>query len=452
MGCQTVPCIDRMRTAVTYARLSEVEKGDTEGIERQQRELDAFARRIGIDVVERLTDNDLSAAKKKRRPAFERLMLGIAANEWDIVIFRSLDRWVRRPAELEQVIEIAEKSDVRFETIHGGSVSLHTIDGQTNARVITAFSIAEVQRTRQRVTDWHADRAARGIQSGRPGFGYRKVDGRTVIDEREAERIRDAAARVLAGESLNSIAQDPIGDDERPWTGKLVKRALIAPRTAGLREYRGEIAGPGDWEPILDRHTWERVRKILTRPERRTQNGVEPKLLTGLMRCGREGCGKTMSSSPFRGIPRYACKHCWGVTIRGTVIERHVTLRLLALVDEEPIDLRPDVDVDALAEAIRKVEDELRDAVDAVGDGVLTLLEFKKIKAKVEARRDKLRAQLGQPLRNEWQGRGEELAQRWDSMPMTERRTIIDAFMADITIRSGKPHVFDGDRVEITPR
>lgn len=439
-----------MATAVTYARLSEVEKGDTDGIQRQQRELDAFAERLGLEVVERLTDNDISAAKKVKRPAFDRLMAGIAANEWDVVIFRSLDRWVRRPAELEVVIEIVEKSNVRVELIHGGAANLRSIDGRANARVVTAFSMAEVERTRQRVTDWHADRAARGIQSGRPGFGYRKVDGKTVIDEREAARIRDAAQRVLAGEALNSIAKTPIGDDERPWTGKLIKRTLISPRVAGIREHRGEHAGPADWEPILDRHTWERVVRILTRPERRSSKSNDVKLLTGLLHCGK--CPRTLSSAPFKGIPRYACKHCWGVTIRGAFVERHVQLRLFAIVDEEPIDLRPDVDVDALADEILRVDAELRDAVAAVGDGVLTLIEFKEIKNRIEARRDKLRARLGQPLRNEWRGRGAELAQRWEDMGIAEQRAVIDAWIADITIGPGKPHVFDGDRVRIIPR
>src|SRR5690242_12351803 len=99
--------------AVVYARLSDVRKGDTQGIDRQIREARAHAKRLDVDVVEELVDNDVTAAKSTRRPAFERLMTGIAAGTWDVVVLRSLDRWVRRPAELERIIDVVEKSQVR---------------------------------------------------------------------------------------------------------------------------------------------------------------------------------------------------------------------------------------------------------------------------------------------------------------------------------------------------
>jgi hypothetical protein len=67
-----------------------------------------------------------------------------------------------------------------------------------------------------------------------------------------AEAIREAAARVLRGESLRSIAFDfndrgikPVGGGR--WVGSTLRRVLVSPRIAKLRDHRGEIVGEAKW-------------------------------------------------------------------------------------------------------------------------------------------------------------------------------------------------------------
>jgi Recombinase len=61
------------------------------------------------------------------------------------------------------------------------------------------------------------------------------------IEPAEAEAIKEAASRVLRGESIRSIAFDfndrgikPVGGGR--WAGSMLRRMLISPRIAGLRE------------------------------------------------------------------------------------------------------------------------------------------------------------------------------------------------------------------------
>jgi site-specific DNA recombinase len=75
--------------------------------------------------------------------------------------------------------------------------------------------------------------------------------GRIIGDEIkpvEAEPIKEAAARVLGGESIRSIAVDfndrgirAVGDGR--WALSTLRRVPVSPRIAGLREHKGEVVG-----------------------------------------------------------------------------------------------------------------------------------------------------------------------------------------------------------------
>jgi site-specific DNA recombinase len=65
---------------------------------------------------------------------------------------------------------------------------------------------------------------------------------------------------VLRGESLRSIVMDwnergvkTVGSGK--WQGSMIRRVLMSPRIAGLKEHRGEIVGEATWPAIIDRAT-----------------------------------------------------------------------------------------------------------------------------------------------------------------------------------------------------
>jgi site-specific DNA recombinase len=85
------------------------------------------------------------------------------------------------------------------------------------------------------------------------------------------------ATRVLSGESLRSIAMDW---NERgvktvvsgTWRGSIIRRVLMSPRIAGLKEHRGEIVGEAKWPAIIDRATHDRLVGLLGDESRRPAN------------------------------------------------------------------------------------------------------------------------------------------------------------------------------------
>ncbi|MGQ1796990.1 recombinase family protein [Kocuria oceani] len=63
-----------MQRAIIYARISQDRTGAGLGIERQFTECVEFAEQHGLQVVERLADNDISAYSGKRRPGYQELL------------------------------------------------------------------------------------------------------------------------------------------------------------------------------------------------------------------------------------------------------------------------------------------------------------------------------------------------------------------------------------------
>src|SRR5690606_26759819 len=97
--------------------------------------------------------------------------------------------------------------------------------------------------------------------STRP-FGY-EPDHVTIRPE-EAAVYRQLVARFLAGESSRSLAAW-LNDAEvatvtgAGWMSTTVTGMLRNPRYAGLLARRGEVIGPGVWDPIIDEETHRRV-------------------------------------------------------------------------------------------------------------------------------------------------------------------------------------------------
>jgi hypothetical protein len=135
-----------------------------------------------------------------------------------------------------------------------------------------------------------------------------------VLEPAEAEAIKEAAARVLRGESLRSIAMDwnergvkTVGGGK--WQGSMIRRVLMSPRIAKLREHRGEVVGKAKWPRIIDRATHDRLVGLLGNPERRPANYGRPRVypLAGLLRCGSCG-GKLITYLQPRQGRGYGCR------------------------------------------------------------------------------------------------------------------------------------------------
>lgn len=273
------------------------------------------------------------AKRGRTRAGFLELLRMIDAREIDCVVAYKSDRLSRGGgpgwAPLLEAFEGAGRSSDRAVATPDGWLSEFEIG------IRATMDREESKKTSDRMRSVRAAeaRAGKPRPSGRRPFGY-SLDW-AKVRQKEAKLIREAADRILAGESTWSIALDwnrrkvstVTGGD---WTVGVLRNVLVSGRIAGLREHRGEVVAPGTWPAIIDRDTHERLRSALA--PRRRPAGQQPRRhpLVGILRCWKCG-GPLRSMSGGQRRPRaYACRKlpglegCGGTRIPADPVETHL--------------------------------------------------------------------------------------------------------------------------------
>src|SRR6266576_2546099 len=187
--------------AGVYARISSDREGDNLAISRQLADCERLAARRGWMIVERYVDSDISAYSGRRRPEYQRLLEDVDSGAVEAVVVYHADRLHRHPRELEDFIDLCQRTKTMIATV-SGDLDLSTHEGQLLARITGAVARKESDDKSGRIRRKHEELAAAGKVSGggtRP-YGY-EADKRTIRPD-EAEVVRHSARRVLAGDSL----------------------------------------------------------------------------------------------------------------------------------------------------------------------------------------------------------------------------------------------------------
>jgi DNA invertase Pin-like site-specific DNA recombinase len=156
--------------AVIYSRISDDPRGKAAGVERQADECRALAATRGVDVVDVIVDNDISATSGKRRPGFERVTELVRAGVVDTIVVWHTDRLYPLPRDLEPLIALADSRPVRFLTVAASELDLNTPSGRMVAR--------------DALVTWHAidpagiiDAVANGLDGDDAPTVLRRADG-----------------------------------------------------------------------------------------------------------------------------------------------------------------------------------------------------------------------------------------------------------------------------------
>ncbi|SCL28090.1 Site-specific DNA recombinase [Micromonospora rhizosphaerae] len=340
-----------------YLRISDDRNEDEGGVRRQGVDTVGHALVRGASQIVFYVENDTSAFKKKRitmadpegfryyvwrviRPRWQKMLSALRTGAQQGVVVANIDRLARDNRDLEDAIELATYYRRRFEGVTG-SLDLNTDDGMAMARVMVAMANKQSADTARRTRRKHQELAEAGIPVGahRP-FGWQE-DKRT-IDHAEAEEIRQAVAKILAGVTPTGIMHDwhergvltPRGNT---WKWSPFLSMLRNPRLCGLRARMVRSAGAtgrvsdhwevvkkpdgtevvGQWEPIITRDKWDaliaRIGESAKPALDYTVGGNRKYLLSGLVRCGKCQHHPRMTgvSSLIRGT-RYFRYQCYG--------------------------------------------------------------------------------------------------------------------------------------------
>lgn len=458
--------------AIIYARISS-DDGTALGVERQIKDCRAEAERRNWTVTEVFTDNDVSASTGKKRPAYLRMLKAIEGGKTNALIVWDVDRLTRTPAELEDFITLCDKASIQLASV-GGEIDLATPQGRLTARIKGSVARHEVEQSSRRLRAKFLERAEAGHPHGKVAFGYKRVGvfddqgrpigSRDVIDLEQSEVIRESSRRLLAGESLRSVAKglnarsahSPRGG---MWESATLKQVLLRERNIGNRVHRGKVIGKGNWEPILTEGEFDRLKALLSRPERRTSRGAERiYLLSGVARCGL--CGGTIRGSAehksgSKVTPaQYSCKDCFRIrrkmedvdqVVEGVVMER------LSRPDGPDLFAGDPVAAGAARLLVAEITAKLETLADDFAEDRITREEWQRFTAKLRPRLDsaKVAAEDAKPIDSLRPLASNGAAEKWTELPIQLKVAAIDALMTVTIMPAGSGKSFDPEQIQI---
>jgi DNA invertase Pin-like site-specific DNA recombinase len=462
-------------SAAIYCRISRDRDGHQLGVKRQERLCKTLADDKGWEVVEVYVDDDESAFSGRGRPQYRRMLGDIKSGRVTAVVVWHTDRLYRRLRDLEDFIDLVNDTRCRIGVVQSGDLDLTTRDGRMLARMVATFSSGESEAKSERLRAKHDELAQNGLWKGGPRpYGY-TPDGRgglTIVRE-EASVIREAARRVLAGETVYAVCRD---FNERkvptakgaPWRTPTLRRVLTSFTVAGRREHHGVDvrAASVAWKPILDDLTWSKLRSMLLDPSRSRARPARCYLLTGgLARCGV--CGSPLHAQRrTSGKRAYACTvgpdklGCGKIYCHADPLEASITEAVLQAVDSPALAsaLRPDADDEGAMQELQAIDARMIDLAEVWASGQLSRLEWLAAREALDRQQSAARRRLIDTSRatalDSFVEKPGALRASWPSMTLDQRRAVVAAAIAAVVIQpaSRRGPVFDPDRIAIAWR
>lgn len=401
-----------------YLRISQDRQGQELGVDRQGEDCRRLAERIAAQAgatarITVYTDNDISASaySRKRREDYEALCAAIDRGELDVVVAWHDKRLIRQMRELEDFIDLINRSRVDVQFCMAGRWDLTTAAGRMQARIAGAVAANESEEKSERLQREAEQHAERGLFRGGPRpYGY-EADGVTVRPV-EAAAVAQACEQIAAGVSLGQIVADmnrrgvPTVSG-RPWTLTALRGIVLRPRNVARSVYRGVEVADAQWPPLVDLDVWQAARVVLSDPGRRPTVGNAPRWLgTNLYVCGVCGAARMRVGKSRTGVRGYRCqsgllpdaKHVYRkAVLLDDLVERTVVARL-----EQPEAwqlLAANVPDRGVAGALRSEQAALRKRLDGLAEaftaGDIDKRQLAAGSAKAKARVAEIDAELG---------------------------------------------------------
>jgi site-specific DNA recombinase len=450
-----------MPTAALYCRISRDRGGDALGVHRQETDARALCEARGWEVGGVYTDDDTSAYSGKPRPAYRRMLDDLAAGTVDAVVAWHPDRLHRSTRELDDFIDLIERTKATVATCQGGDYDLSTASGRMTARVVGAVARHESEHKSERLKRKAAEIAQAGAPSGGGDRAYGFEDDRVTHRPSEVAVIRKAARRVLDGETLRAIrldlnARGVATVTGTPWSSTVIRRVLTSARTAGLREHHG-VMYPGVWKPIITEAEMRRLRLILLDPGRRTNQNPRRYLLTGgIARCTE--CKAALVARPKAGgIRCYVCAGdmggCGKIRRIADTLEDYVGDQLLDAFDAGMLHEPDDGDLTAALVEIEQLEGQLAEAAtDYYAERSITRDQFSAVSTTLTARIAAAKAAAARLHRvGVSTPRSGDLRVEWHAAGFDRRRALVARYVerVDVLPAVRGRNFFDVDRVQV---
>jgi site-specific DNA recombinase len=461
-------------------------------LDHQLSDLRARVAQIGGRVDREIPENAASAFKRQRvelpdgtygyrvvRPEWEKILTALRRGECNALMVTDIDRAMRDPRTLEDLIDVVEYYGVYVASLTG-NLDLATDAGISGARSLVNQRNQESRNTSRRVADGKRRAAMEGGNHGGPNrpFGWRK--DRQHVSKREVTYIRRELPRIRAGVSPLTVANEWNNRKIRTVTGVLWRAATIQnmflrPRMCGLVMYQGEVLYDqegekvkGQWEPIMTEEEYNMVvmkwgPKRNEAPSRLGARGRGYRtvyLLSPFVRCGK--CSARMVGARRRNrrgeleecyrCPTKGAGGCGGVTRIAAPVNEYI--KALVIADQQKVQFRKLEDVPPWPklQELADLRTRIRETMHRYEKGDITDEHYWPSLARMESDEATLKAEQRQYDRQQ-QARERvvaNLAEEWDKSDFTmeqKQAAVAQTLTAIIINPAGKGGRFHPDQI-----
>ena len=278
---------------------------------------DLIKRNINWTYVPGYIDEGFSAISTKRRENFNRMVEDAAENKFDLVITKEISRFARNT--LDSILFTRQLLGFGIGVFFQND-NINTLDEDSELRLSIMSSIAqdELRKLSSRVKFGHAQAIKDKVVLGNSRiFGYTKDNGRLVIDEEQAEMVRELFTMYATGEySMKQIETAFWNKGYRNHKGNKIAHTTMSNMISNPK-YKGYYVGnkvkvvdmftkkqkflpPEEWvmfkdetgeivPAIVSEELWDTANEVLRRRSEdvKSRQGIcnHPNLLTGKMYC-----------------------------------------------------------------------------------------------------------------------------------------------------------------------
>lgn len=306
-----------------YARVSSEKDEQLNSLDNQISYYRNFIKKnVNWEFIEGYIDEGLSGMSTKKRENFHKMVNDAKAGLFDLIITKEITRFARNTLDSIQYTRDLLNSGVG---VFFQNDNINTFDEDSELRLTIMSGIAqdELRKLSSRIKFGHQEAIKKNVVLGNSRiFGYRKDNKRLVIDEKEAEMVRELFTLYATDQySMKQIEDIFWGKGYRNNNGKRICHSTMS-NTISNPKYKGYYVGnkvkivdmftkkqkflpPEEWvmfkdetgeivPAIVSEELWEQANEVLKRRSRDVKNRQNqcnhPNLLTGKMYCTH--CGK----------------------------------------------------------------------------------------------------------------------------------------------------------------
>ena len=310
------------KKAIAYFRVSTDMQAEDLSLETQEKGGEIFAKDNNVKIVKKFTDI-MSGGNRNRKGFLDaQKYLEEHKDEIDYFIAYDVSRIARDAFAFLSLFNKLNILGIKLKLINNPNLDTDSPMGKLIITILAAIFEFFRFDNADRVRDNMIIRVKEGKRMNNAPYGYRMIDKKMVIIPEEAEIIKFVFEQYLKGHGIVAI-EKMINRDRSTIKQWLQNKVYAGYNVFGITRTNKstfkQVKNPdpskiievkGDWEPIINLETWQKVADIITKNRELRMRNIEKTsyLLAGLLvhTCGE----KFRGNSGRKGTYYYRCKGC----------------------------------------------------------------------------------------------------------------------------------------------